>query len=93
MPHYDRHAGLNESFVSKNDSVFDEERDPMEDAAQALREVEVDAVRSVEPAGRKHDLNSMSIDELRSFAAKLNVPNRGAITQRDELEAAILARL
>ena len=93
MPHYDRHAGVSKTFASKNDSIFDDERDPMEDAAQALREVEVDAVRPARPASKGHDLSSMSIDDLRTFAAKLSVPNRGTITQREELEAAILARL
>jgi len=35
----------------------------------------------------------MSIDELRALAAKLDVPNRGAITDQDQLIAAIRARM
>ncbi len=65
----------------------------MEDAAQALREVEVEAVRPMKAPSQEYDLGSMSIDDLRSFAAKLNVPDRGAMTQRAQLIAAIRARL
>jgi len=45
VPHYDRHAGLKESAKSDSDSVLGDDEDAMQDAAQALREAEVEAVR------------------------------------------------
>jgi hypothetical protein len=95
VPHYDRHAGYRESTVAQNDSVLDDDVDAMEEAAQALREVEVDAVRPTstgQPASDQPSLEDMSIDELRALAAKLDVPNRGAITEQDALIAAIRER-
>jgi hypothetical protein len=71
----------------------------MEDAAEALRQAEVEAVRpdvtdlpddsSLTPS----KLDQMNIDELRIVAKQLDVPDRGKITDRDDLIAAIRARL
>jgi hypothetical protein len=75
---------------------LDEDADAMEDAAQALREAEVEAVRPVSREQASSDepsLESMSIDQLRALAAKLDVPNRGAITEQDALIAAIRERM
>ena len=93
MPHYDRPLGLNESNVGQRDSVLDDDEDAMDEAAQALREAEVEAVRpnKAEPNDRR--LEDMSIDELRALAAKLDVPNRGTIIETDELIAAIRERM
>ncbi len=97
MPHYDRHSRVNESFSSsergESDSIFDDDRDVLGDAAQALREVEVEAVRPAKRAGKEHDFSSLSIEDLHTFAAKLNVPTREAMTQRAQLIAAIRAHL
>ena len=93
MPHYDRHAGLHESNVGQNDSVLDDDNDAMDEAAQALREAEVEAVRPAKVAGDETRLEDMSIDELRARAAELDVPNRGAITEQDLLIAAIRERM
>ena len=93
MPHYDRNAGMNELTIGQGDSVLDDDEDAMDEAAQALREAEVEAVRP-NNAGRDHaQLESMSIDELRALAAKLDVPNRSAIIERDRLTAAIRERM
>jgi hypothetical protein len=65
----------------------------MQDAAEALRQTEVEAVlpdvHSLDPA----QLDQMSIDELRAVANALDVPNRAQITEQDELIAAIRCRL
>lgn len=39
------------------------------------------------------DLDSMSIDELRAVANVLDIPNRGAITEKSELAEEILRRV
>lgn len=83
MPHYDRHGGVNESTIGQSDSILSDDEDAMEEAAQALREVEVEAVRPIKEVPDDTRLENMSIDELRALAAKLNVPNRGAITEQD----------
>ena len=98
MPHYDRHAGLHDSTIGQNDSVLDDDKDAMDEAAQALREAEVEAVRpatatSNDAATEETRLEDMSIDELRVLAAKLDVPDRGAITEQDLLIAAIRERM
>jgi hypothetical protein len=71
----------------------------MDVAAEALRQTEVEAVRpdvtdlpddsSLTPS----KLDQMNIDELRDVAKQLDVPDRGKITDRDDLIAAIRARL
>jgi hypothetical protein len=73
--------------------VLDDDKDAMEEAAEALREVEVEAVQPNKPSAGNAQLENMSIDELRALAAKLDVPNRGAITDQDQLIAAIRARM
>ena len=93
MPHYDRHAGVNQSTIGQSDSVLSDDEDAMEEAAQALREVEVEAVRPIKEAPDDARLENMSIDELRALAAKLDVPNRGGITEQDQLIAAIRQRM
>jgi hypothetical protein len=67
--------------------------DAMENAAEALRHAEVEAVQAQISASDRARLEDMSIDDLRRLAAKLDVSNRGAITQQDELIAAIRKRL
>jgi len=93
VPHYDRNGGVRESSVCESDSVLSDDEDTMEEAAQALREVEVEAVRPVKEVPDYGRLDSMSIDELRSLADKLDVPNQEAIAQQDQLIAAIRRRL
>jgi hypothetical protein len=65
----------------------------MQDAAEALRQTELEAalpdIHSLTPA----QLERMSIDELRAVANALDVPNRAQITEQDELIAAIRQRI
>ena len=65
----------------------------MEEAAESLREAEVEAampdVSNLTPSQLEH----MSIDELRAVANALDVPNRAQIIEQDELIAAIRRRL
>jgi hypothetical protein len=77
-PHFDRHAAGSNVTTLRNEIGGAPEDDAMTVAAEALREAA---------------LEQMSIDDLRKLAAKLDVPNRGAITQQDELIAAIRTRL
>jgi hypothetical protein len=92
MPRYDRNRGAYDSMAAQSDSVLDDDENVMDDAAQALREAEVEAVQPKQSSTDADPLEKLSIDELRALAAKLDVPNRGAITERDRLIAAIRAR-
>jgi len=68
----------------------------MQDAAEALRQAEVEAALPEAPGVSTLDasqLESMSIDELRAVAEKLEIPDRAQITEQDELIAAIQQRL
>ena len=93
MPHYERNASLEPASSHLSDSVLDDDEDAMDEAAQALREAEVEAVQPAKVAKDSTRLESMSIDELRALAAKLDVPNRGAIIDQDKLIAAIRERM
>jgi hypothetical protein len=93
VPHYDRHGSVNESTIGQNESVLGDDEDAMEEAAQALREAEVEAVRPINDVPDHTRLEYMSIDELRALAAKVDVPNRGSIIERDQLIAAIRKRM
>lgn len=75
---------------------FDEETQfldegAMADAAEAIRETEIAAAEpELDPANlSKEKLLHMNIDELRNVAKQLDVPDRGKITDQDELVAAI----
>jgi hypothetical protein len=86
-----------------NDSVLDDDLESrpteaaIEDAAAALREVEVEAVQDLGQsklaAPSSRDLDNMSIDDLRKLAAKLDIPDRGQIVEKDKLVAAIRMRM
>jgi hypothetical protein len=93
VPHYDRHFGVSKSPNGHSESVLDDDVDAMDEAAQALREAEVEAVRPNPATTDQTRLANMSIDELRALAAKLDVPNRGAITEQEQLIAAIRKRM
>jgi hypothetical protein len=75
------------------------DEEAMEGAAEALREVEVEAVKAtpespVDPAKVTYEqLHNMSIDDLRVLARDLDVPDRSKITEQDELIEAIRRRL
>ena len=64
----------------------------MYDAAEAIRNAEIEAVQPVMSARDPKQIENMSIGELHNLAASLDVPNRGAITERDQLIAAIRER-
>jgi hypothetical protein len=92
-PHYDRHTAVSSSRVAERDLRGGSGSDAMENAAEALRHAELEAVQPAVSAVDRSQLENMSIDELRKLATALDVPNRGAITVRDELLAAIRQRL
>jgi hypothetical protein len=61
----------------------------MADAAEAVREAEVEAVDPDVNGLTKEKLLHMNIDELRKVAKALDIPGRESITEQDELVAAI----
>lgn len=65
----------------------------MVDAAEAVREVEVEAVAPDVTHLNNEKLQHMNIDELRSIAKQLDIPHRETITEQDELVAAIQRNL
>jgi hypothetical protein len=98
MPHYERHANpsAEQNDLAGESLAFDETA--MEDAAEAIREVEVKAVRPEpevpDPSTLDAaELQNMSIDDLRVIAQRLDIPDRGKITEQDELIAEIRKRL
>jgi hypothetical protein len=93
VPRYERKAGAYERAPSQSDSVFDDDENAMDVAAQALREAEIEAIQPKRPAPDVEQLEKLSIDELRALAAKLSVPNRETLTERDRLIAALRARM
>ena len=93
MPHYDRHARGYDSTSGRGESVLDDDKDAMDEAAQALREAEVGAVLPNKTSAGSAQLEKLSIDELRALAAKFDVPNRGAITDQAQLVAAVRERM
>ena len=56
-------------------------------------QTELEAVHADVAAPESPRLENMSIDELRALAASLAIPNRGSITEQDQLIAAIRQRL
>jgi hypothetical protein len=99
MPHYDRHADASAEQNQVHESTAGGvDTDAVEDAAEAIRDAEIQAVRpdpeipdllAIDAA----QLESMSIDELRVVAKQLDVPDRSKITEQDDLIAAIKQRL
>jgi hypothetical protein len=89
-PHYDRNfAESRESLVTDDDEI--EVGDPIEGAAEALREAEIESAQPDKSTAIQttDDLDAMSIDELRKLASTLNVPNREQVVSRDKLINAI----
>jgi hypothetical protein len=98
MPHYDRHADPSAEQNQLADDTGPIDEADMEDAAEAIREVEVKAVRPEpdvpDPSSLDaNDLEQMSIDDLRVIAQRLDIPDRSKITEQDELVAEIRKRL
>jgi len=95
-PHYDRHAepsAEQNNLMESPPSELDDEA--AEVAADALRQADLESAQD-EPNAVSVDaskLERMSIDELRILAKQLDIPNRGTITEQDELIAAIRSRL
>jgi hypothetical protein len=92
-PHYDRHSVITAPNAPQNELGGGPDEDAMDDAAQALRQAEVEAVQPDISAHDRAHLENMSIDELRALAASLDVPDRATITEQDDLIAAIKQRL
>jgi hypothetical protein len=97
-PHYDRHAdpsaAQNDAHIAAAGGI---DEAAMDVAAEALREVEVEAAQP-EPeipdvsSLDAIELESMNIDELRLVAKELDIPDRATITEKEELLAAIRQR-
>jgi hypothetical protein len=95
--HYDRDADATAQQNALDEpSAGGVDEEALEDAAQRLREVEVEAAQpdptdlsSLDPA----QLDFMNIDALRVLAKERDVPDRATITEKDDLVAAIRERL
>jgi hypothetical protein len=94
-PHYERPQSPSETMTSPRNIGSAPDEDAMEDAAEALRQVEVEAVQPDPDVSSlsASQLDEMSIDELRAVARVLDVPERSKITEQDELIEAIRRRL
>ena len=96
-PHYDRHADASaEHNALHKPSGGGVDEDSLENAAERLRAVEVEAAQPEIPDVSSLDpsqLEATNIDELRAVAKELDVPDRATITEKDELIAAIRQRL
>jgi hypothetical protein len=94
-PHYERPQPHAETELAPSNIGSGPDEDAMEDAAEALRQVEVEAVQPDPDVSSLSaaELNEMSIDELRAVARVLDVPDRSKITEQDELIDAIRHRL
>jgi hypothetical protein len=95
-PHYDRNAdpsAAQNELGESQESVIDDAA--AEGAAAALRDADIESAKEEFDLStvRSSDLDQMSIDELRVLARQLDVPDRGTITEQDELIAAIRRRL
>jgi hypothetical protein len=93
MPHYERSqesAGVAGRSLMVSDPVGGGPDDEaIEDAAEALREVEIDAALPDLNSLDAPQLERMSIDELRAVGKALDVPGRAQITEQEELIEAI----
>jgi hypothetical protein len=92
-PHYDRQAAIDLAGQSPERLGSGPDEEVMEDAAEALRQAEIEAALPDLHSLDEAQLEQMSIDELRAVANALDVPNRAQITEQDELIEAILLRL
>jgi hypothetical protein len=93
MPHFDRHADASaEQNNLHTTTVGGVDDAALRGAAEALREVEVEAVQHEVPDAspvNASQLDAMNIDQLRALAQEIDVADRETITERDDLIAAI----
>jgi hypothetical protein len=92
-PHYDRNLGATQELPGNGERGDTPDAEAIDGAAEALREAELESAQPGKRVASGEDedevLDAMSIDELREFAASLNVPYRAQLVSRDELIAAI----
>jgi hypothetical protein len=96
MPHYDRNADPSaEQNRFEDAETIAIDADAAETAAEAMRQADLESAQEEFDVSSLNaaDLDGMSIDELRVVARQLDVPDRGKITEQDELIAAIKRRL
>jgi hypothetical protein len=90
--HYDRNPNTSDLVLEDDELNSASDGKAVDDAAAALREVEVEAVRTVIPEDVTKEsvrLDGLSIDQLRSLAVQHGVPNCGQNVERRDLIAAI----
>jgi hypothetical protein len=89
-PHYERPPQTVPGAPSTPSTIGSGPDDEaMEEAAEALRQAELEAAQPDVSTLDASQLEHMSIDELRAVAGALDVPDRAQITELDELIAAI----
>jgi hypothetical protein len=92
-PHYEQPQSLAETTPTLSNIGSGPDDAAMEDAAEALRQAEVEAAAPDVNSVNASQLEQMSIDELRAVAGALDVPDRSKIIEQDELIEAIRRRL
>jgi len=92
-PHFEQpQASISSAAPPISSLAGRQDDEAMEDAAEAIRGVEVEAAQPELPdvsTLTPSQLESMNIDELRVVAKELDVPDRATITETDELMEAI----
>jgi hypothetical protein len=94
-PHYERPLPASSADSAHSTIGSGPDDEAMEDAAEALRQAEVEAVQPDPDVNSlsASQLERMSIDELRAVARVLDVPDRSKIIEQDDLIEAIRRRL
>ena len=94
-PHHEQRARASGAKTAHSTLGSGPDNEAMEDAAEALRQAEVEAVQPEPDVSSlsASKLDQMSIDELRAVARVIDVPDRSKITEQDELIEAIRRRL
>jgi hypothetical protein len=92
-PHFERPLSTSGAESTRGTMGSGPDDAAMEDAAEALRQAEVEAAAPDANSLNASQLEHMSIDELRAVAGALDVPDRSKIIEQDELIDAIRRRL
>ena len=92
-PHFEQPLPTSDTNTAHSSIGSGPDEEAMEDAAEALRQAEVEAAQPDVSSLDASQLHRMSIDELRAVARVLDVPDRSKITEQDELIEAIRRRL
>jgi hypothetical protein len=91
--HYERHVGVARSAVAQSEAGDRLHDDAWANAAAALRHAEVQSVQPNVADLDPSQLENLTMNDLWALADSLDLPNRDAIAERQQLIAAIRERL